>query len=122
MYRRIQLINEGRDEDGAFRSRISGIMGPQTPEVSAAWWSDLDMPRRDVYKNARFYFTEAGWDRFGRAIVAAARESGQRIRVLRTKEKDVDALYRDEWQVMVRPKRKSRVAATDERSTGRRNG
>jgi hypothetical protein len=122
VYRRIQLINEDRDEDGTFRALITGIMGPQTPEVSAAWQLDLDMPRRDVHKNARFYFTEAGWDRFGRAIVAAARESGQRIRVLRTKEKDVDALYRDEWQVMVRPKRKARVGGGDDRLPGRRNG
>jgi hypothetical protein len=79
-------------------------------------------PASSPVKNARFYFTEAGWDRFGRAIVAAARESGQRIRVLRTNEEDVDALYRDEWQVMVRPKRKSRVGGSDDRSPGRGNG
>jgi hypothetical protein len=106
MYRRIQLINHIRQKDGSVDHLISGICFTiQTSEVAESW-IDLNTPRRRLNKNLRFYFTEAGWEKYGRAIVAACQRSGQGYRVLRTKERSVDVFYKDEWQVAVRVRKR----------------
>lgn len=126
MFRRIELIDEMSAEDHrylieAIRKKYdepeyevkkeyprfwkSGLMGYGHPEVWDAW-GQLNSPRRPVNRNARFYFTEEGWRRYGRKTVEACQQVGQRYRVLRIKENSVDVIYRDEFQVAVRPKRK----------------
>jgi hypothetical protein len=106
MFRRIELIHELPAQAGELPLRMkSGIMGWGKVEVFDAW-AKMNNPRRDVHRNSRFYFTEAGWRKYGRATVAACQFHGQGYRVLRIKESAVDVIYRDEWQVAVRPKRK----------------
>jgi hypothetical protein len=127
MFRRIELIDEMSAEAyrnfiEAVRQRIddpawgiekefprfqkSGLMGFGHPAVSAAW-VHMNSPRRRVGRNARFYFTEKGWRRYGRQTIEVCQQVGQRYRVLRIKENAVDVIYRDEFQVAIRPRRKS---------------
>jgi hypothetical protein len=82
---------------------LTGIGG--NGEVFDAW-GDMRGPRRRIFKNCRFYFTEKGWRRYGRPTVAACLRTGQRFRVIAIKERSVDVVYRDEIQVAVRPKKK----------------
>ena len=128
MYRRIELIDEMSaeeyralidslrqgvdDEDIDFEREYprfwkSGLMGYGNPAVWDAW-ANMNSPRRPVNRNARFYFTEEGWRRYGRKTIEVCQQVGQRYRVLSIKENAVDVIYRDEYQVAVRPKKKSR--------------
>jgi hypothetical protein len=88
------------------RFRKSGLVGSGSPVVWDAWLH-MNSPRRPVNKNVRFYFTEEGWRRYGRKTIEVCQQVGQRYRVLRIKEDAVDVISRDEFQVAVRPKRKS---------------
>lgn len=127
MFRRIELIDEMSAEHyrtfiEAMRQSIndpdyniakeyprfwkSGLVGFGNPVVWDAW-EQMNSPRRPVNKNVRFYFTEEGWRRYGRKTIEVCQQVGQRYRVLSIKEKSVDVVYRDEFQVAVRPKRKS---------------
>ena len=99
MFRRIELIQRLGDED-----RKSGLLGVSPNEVIDAWIEDLNIPRRRLYKNCRFYFTEHGWNTIGRRVVGACIHSGTQYRVIAIKERSVDVMYRDEVQVAVRPK------------------
>jgi hypothetical protein len=115
MYRRVERINHypprpGSVDDQHDRRDIKhGIMGVSTPEVADAWISD-DVPDlhapKHLHKNCRFYFTELGWEVYGRRIVAACIRSRQDYRVLRIKEASADIVWQDDYQVAVRPKRK----------------
>jgi hypothetical protein len=59
---------------------------------------DFDNPR------ARFWFTERGWDRFGRAVVREGRRRGYVIKVIRRKNpRRSQIVYADEWQVALLP-------------------
>jgi hypothetical protein len=136
MYRRIELIDEMSAEDyrvliESLRQNLSdpdvdlereyprfwktGLMGCGNPVV---WDARLDMnsPRRPVNRNAHFYFTEEGWRRYGRKTIEVCQQVGQRYRILRVKESAVDVIYRDEFQVAVRPKKKSRDKNTRDAS------
>ncbi len=99
MFRRIELINQ----NSALGK--SGLMTCSPLEVLLAWTA-LKSPRGQLYKNCRFYFTEEGWRRYGRPTVAACQKTGQEYRVIRVKERSVDVMYRDEWQVAVRVRKK----------------
>lgn len=128
MFRRIELIDEMSAEDyRAFIESLqksindpdvdlereyprfwkTGLMGYGNPAVWDAWIG-MNSPRHPVNKNARFYFTEEGWRRYGRKTIEVCQQVGQRYRVLSVKESAVDVIYRDEFQVAVRPKKKSR--------------
>jgi hypothetical protein len=61
---------------------------------------DFDNPR------ARFWFTEAGWDKVGREVVAEGRRRGYVIKVIRRKNpRRSQIVYRDAWQVALLPLR-----------------
>lgn len=69
------------------------------------WDEDLIMPHLQNPK-ARFWFTEAGWRRYGAPLAAAVRDQGVPHRVLRRKNpSDSQVVYRDRWQVALLPKR-----------------
>ncbi len=90
MFRRIEFIGQLGAED--YRTLIhaaqlasdesksylrfwkTGIMGSQPPMFDA--WSHMNAPRRAIYKNCRFYFTEEGWRRLGRATITACQQTG----------------------------------------------
>ena len=125
MFRRVELMDQigatdfqnmiqGMQERGEPIGRDvkrfwkSGIMGFGNETVTAAWIK-LNSPRRRIFKNCRFYFTEAGWRRYGRPTVAACQQTGQLYRVLCIKEKSVEVVYRDELQVAVRPKKNKKA-------------
>lgn len=104
MFRRIELINQN-SELGK-----SGLMACSLWEVLRAWTA-LNVPRRALYKNCRFYFTGEGWRRYGRPTVAASQKTGQSYRVICVKERSVDVMYRDEYQVAVRLERRLLIIA-----------
>ena len=122
MFRRIELINglSADDYDNMIQSLERngetidkdltrywkrGLTGYGNETVVEAW-VHMPSPKRSINWNCRFYFTEAGWRRFGRPTITACQQTNQEYRVLRIKEKSVDVVYRDEYQVAVRPKRK----------------
>jgi hypothetical protein len=78
----------------------------------------LRMPRLRN-RRARFWFTAAGWRRFGLPLVAAHEAAGLRARVLRRKKpRDSEVAYRDRWQVALLPP--SRARHSDRGQLGRR--
>ena len=122
MFRRIELIHQGsassdrRPIDAAIRRGYpvdpalrrfwkSGLMTPANDAVVAAW-AGMNRPRRAIFRNCRFYFTEEGWRRYGRATIAACQQSGQGYRVIRVKERSVDVVYRDKVQVAARNRKR----------------
>ena len=128
MFRRIELIHQlipkeyraflktlGQSgSDGQplpIRSWKSGLMGISYVGVAEAW-ADINAPRRALYKNCRFYFTEEGWKRYGRPTVAACQKAEQQYRVIRIKERSVEVMYRDEFQVAVRARKKAARSRT----------
>ena len=67
------------------------------------WELHLPAPDFDNVR-ARFWFTERGWDRFGRALAAEGRRSGHVVKVIRRKNpKRSRIVYADEWQVALLP-------------------
>lgn len=55
---------------------------------------------------ARFYFTEKGWEKVGKAIVARARVQGHVVRVIRRKNPEKSQIvYADELQVAILPRK-----------------
>jgi hypothetical protein len=83
----------------------SGLMGYGNETVMGTW-SSLNNPRRALFKNARFFFTEAGWRRYGRPTIDACQRTGQHYRVIAIKEHSIDIVYRDEFQVAIRPRKR----------------
>jgi hypothetical protein len=57
----------------------------------------------------RFYFTEAGWQKYGRQMYAAARQRGHTIRIIRRKNPAKSQIvYQDAYQVALLPGRARR--------------
>jgi len=72
---------------------------------AAVDWQDLPYPRIGNPK-ARFYFTEAGWRRYGRRVYESGLQAGHQMKVIRLKEPDPSqVVYRDRWQVAILPRK-----------------
>lgn len=108
MYRRIELINHYPHKDEGQHDFKAGLCYTFTTDLVCDAWLGLHVPRKRIHKNVRFYFTEAGWRKFGRATVEACQKSGQDYRVLAVEEHTMDVYYKDEYQVCLRPKRKQK--------------
>ena len=79
------------------------LVGPMSTGVGPTALVGLSMPCLDVPR-ARFWFTEAGWKRFGISVVKDHEAAGLRVRVLRQKNPpDSAVVYRDTWQVALLP-------------------
>ncbi len=80
-------------------------MGTQLRGLFTAGLSEglADLPMPSIRNSrARFYFTEAGWRKYGRNAYAAARKRGHAVRVMRLKNPDKSqVIYRDAWQVAI---------------------
>jgi hypothetical protein len=114
MYRRIEIIHEGiisAKEDRSplvFPAVKGGLCGMTIEEVADAWIDRLQSPKPSIPANARFYFTEIGWDEIGRDVIAACQRSGQGYRVIAIKENALDVVFQDEYQVAGQPIRRAR--------------
>lgn len=108
MFRCIEFIVPGGVLDGAaYPPEKGGLMSVVTGPVAEARWERLVGPARsDLPPNSRFYFTERGWREIGKAVVAAARQTGQEYRVIAIKETDAQVVWRDrdrDYEVAVQP-------------------
>ena len=64
-------------------------------------------PKSRVNHKGRFYFTDRGWDEFGRHLLAIAIRRGYKPKVIRLKNpKASDVSYWDSYQVCLLPRRK----------------
>lgn len=64
----------------------------------------LPMPKARVHPRARFWFTEAGWKKYGKFVIADAMRSGRVYRLLRRKNPPRSAIvYQDKWQIALLP-------------------
>ena len=53
-------------------------------------------------RRARFYFTEAGWEKVGKRLASDAKRNGYTVKVIRRKEpKESQVIYRDELQIAI---------------------
>jgi hypothetical protein len=101
MFRRIQLLG-GSISGLCFREHA------QNNDVVDAW-SDMNCPKKKfIKKNVRFYFTEKGWELYGRKTVAACMKTKTPYRVLSIEEHEVSIYYKDDVQVCLYPKRLGR--------------
>lgn len=111
MYRRIELIHKfeylGMDPGESPYLKL-GIMGWVHEVIGDAWIDDLHGPRCAIPWNTRFYFTEEGWRRVGRKVIAACQRVGQEYRVIAVKENAVDVVFRDPYEIAAQPVRKWR--------------
>lgn len=106
MFRRIELIEDAVHPSKDFKHGLCGLsLNPNGLLITDAW---IDIPQvpKHLNKNCRFYFTEAGWKKFGSKTVEACKKAKQRFHIITIKEKSVDIFYIDKHQVAVRPKKK----------------
>ena len=129
MLRRIEIIHPAEEitlPDGSLESFPAvkqGLMGVAHSEVINAWFDKLRGPgkRRDIPRNARFYFTELGWDEVGRKVVEACQQVGQEYRVIKVKEEAVNVVWRDRHyglEVAAQPKKHRQNQRRDDRKAG----
>lgn len=108
MYRRVEMISHAPvdwDDRKVFDIKGGLCFIPVKEGVSEVW-IEMRAPTKRIAKNCRFFFTEHGWDVYGRKIIQACQQLGQEYRVIRIKENSVDVFYKDEIQVVVRPLRR----------------
>ena len=114
MFRRIEIIHQQTSvvkPDGSpltIPAIKHGLCGVTTEEVVDAWFDKLAGPKGRIPWNAKFYFTEIGWDEVGRHVVAACQRSGQEYRVIAIKENEIDVVFQDEYEVAGQPVRRGR--------------
>lgn len=101
MFRRIETV--------AFGMKI-GIWGVVLADDEDAADALCDLPGpKNHHKNCRFYFTELGWNRYGRRILQGVLRCGQQVQVKTVKENSVEVMWKDKWQVAVRPRKPKAV-------------
>lgn len=89
----LRQVPAGTDLRGVFMAGVSEGMG------------DIPFPKLSNPR-ARFYFTEAGWQQYGRHVYAAALRRGHAVRVIRRKNPARSQIaYQDEYQVAILPGR-----------------
>lgn len=84
--------------------RFGGPGGHQGPGLADVM-HDLELAAPHVTNpRARFYFTERGWEKYGRILASEARKRGHAVKVIRRKEPArSQVVYRDEFQVALLP-------------------
>jgi hypothetical protein len=89
-------------DEATQQSRLvsGGLQGAFSAGVTQGF-GEVPTPRL-ANRRARFYFTEVGWKQFGQAILAAAREEGRMVRVIRRKNpRKSQIVYQDAYQVAI---------------------
>ena len=80
------------------------MLGVCEAEVADAWLDITSSPKR-LFKNCRFFFTELGWDTFGRNVVKACMRTKTDYTVVKYKECKIDVFWKDKYQVAGRVRR-----------------
>lgn len=89
----LRQVPAGTDMRGVFTAGVSDGLG------------DIPFPRLSNPR-ARFYFTEAGWQKYGRHVYTAAVRRGHAVRVIRRKNPARSQIvYEDRYQVAILPAR-----------------
>jgi hypothetical protein len=79
------------------------LLGAGATLGSMMWALHLPAPAI-ANERARFWFTERGWDRFGRALANEGRRRGYVIKVIRRKNPHPSQIvYADAWQMALLP-------------------
>jgi len=104
MYRRIEFLFDPTFGKVTYRG-IFGIMGCGIIDVIEAW---IDIPKAPKYlnKNCKFFWTEVGWNKYGRKVIIECKKHNVRFRIINIKEKSCDIFYKDKDQVAVRNRTK----------------
>lgn len=105
MFRRIEIISTFKHKDGTNSTCKSGLMGVCDHEDIVDAWIDGPKGPEHLYKNCRFFFTEDGWNLYGRKTIEACQRHGQKYRVICVRECSVDVFFRDTYEVAVRPRK-----------------
>lgn len=97
------------DEEQTELVRVTGkMMGAMGADFGWPYWDDLKAPSLHDPR-VRFWFTQAGWDRYGRLTLAHAMRSGRTWRLLRQKNPPRSRVaYSDKWQLALLPPGKGR--------------
>jgi hypothetical protein len=84
------------------------MLGAGSTLAGLMW--ELHLPAPDLTNDrVRFWFTERGWDRFGRALASEGRRRGYVVKVIRRKNpRRSQIVFADAWQVALLPQRRSR--------------
>ena len=101
------LVGWGNRERAVSISRSLGVAAPRIMR------GIMYYPRASLDENgieapgignrrARFYFTQAGWEKVGRRLAAEAKRHGHSVKVIRRKEpRESQVVYRDELQIAI---------------------
>ena len=105
IYRVIGESNYPRWNYGTDPPQLVRPFGNLVGAMYADWIPpDLPAPKVRINERARFWFTEAGFDRYGRVTLDTAMQSGRAYRLLVRKNPPRSAIvYRDKWQVALLP-------------------
>ena len=118
MIYRIKVVREDhrnkivKKPDGSLSwLRRNILVGPMAePALNYAMGSKvlgLKAPKKFGNFKARFWFTEAGWQKYGIPLCKIAAEEGLQVVVKKEKNPDKSRIvYRDRWQVALLPPRK----------------
>jgi hypothetical protein len=102
------VLRRGRDPD--FANEPTGVgkwsfSSALNNEMLAMGFKAPDV--KHVNPRARFYFTEWGWEVFGRKLYTLAIQRGYAPKVIRLKNpKRSDVVYVDSYQVAILPKKR----------------
>lgn len=93
------------DEDTGKMRYSVGLCGIATGFGGMMDYLGLDAP--EIHNTrARFYFTERGWDKVGRALAAEATKAGHTVKVIRRKNPlRSQIVFRDAYQLAILPLR-----------------
>jgi hypothetical protein len=103
-----RILTEASDEwwdweQQAYVRRPLPMLGAGKTLGGLMW--ELHLPAPTITNpRARFWFTERGWDRFGRVLASEGRRRGYLVKVLRRKNpRRSQIVYADAWQVALLP-------------------
>ena len=70
-------------------------------------------------RRARFYFTEAGWEKVGKRLASEVKRYGYSVKVIRRKEpRESQVIYRDELQIAILPTRAEKRSSSKLKARG----
>ena len=70
---------------------------------------DLALPKKRINSRAKFYFTEKGYRKYGKDVIASSIEEDQVLQVIKRKNpKKSQIVYEDEYQVAILPEKRKK--------------